>query len=70
MLRAALGLLFVLACSGCAASVSQTAAAPECRSPLLNPSSPDYQDCSNQTGNQLGVYVGGTVSYGMMRAVR
>lgn len=66
MAHAALGLFFALVCSGCAANDPQTAAAPGCRT--ASPQS--YQDCQSQVGNQVGVYVGGTVSYGMVRAVR
>jgi hypothetical protein len=65
MIRATFGLFF-LACSGCAANAPQTAAAPGCR--IASPQA--YQDCQNQTGDQAGVYVGGTVSYGMVHAVR
>jgi len=69
MPHTALGLLFALLCSGCA-TTTQTAAAPGCRMAPSTPSPADDQDCPNQTGNQIGVYFGGTVSYGMARAVR
>ena len=65
IIRATFG-LFLLACSGCAANAPQTAALSGCRTA----SPQDDQDCQSQTGTPVGVYVGGTVSYGMVHAVR
>jgi hypothetical protein len=70
MLRVALGLLLVLACSGCAATESETAAAPGCKTALANPSAPDDQDCANQNDGQMDVHVSGVVEYGVAAGVR
>ena len=66
MLRATLGFILLLACAACAPTDSQTAATPGCRPVNLQ----NDQDCQPQTGNQLSVHIGGTVSYGMMSTVR
>ena len=60
-LRAALGFGLLLACAACAPSDTQSAASPGCRPAALQTAG----DCQEQTGNQLSVHFGGTVSYGL-----
>jgi hypothetical protein len=62
MMRAALGLVFVLACAGCAANAPQQAAASSC--PGASSDSTMSAGCPPQPG-QLSVHMGGTVQVGM-----
>jgi hypothetical protein len=65
MVRAALGLLTVLACAGCATNEPQAATIPECRAAALDPGAPDSQDCPDQAAGQIGVHMSGMTQFGV-----